>query len=496
MNPSRLAPFALTAFLLFPSSLGAQASKPGAFACLPKADRPGAEKLLAKCSPRYSLAVTLAREGLVPVLEQARELLDQYASGRLDGIIQAREADGLGQNGPGGATIREAIRVLETTCAAAESGLKAIGPPAEGKALAALLRRKAAKNDIAALAAAERAVLACFPAASRPALAELGSRFKAGGASAYIAYISALCESWLIDHEPFERILRAEASSLNDAATIGNSLRGLISLLKAQRAFLRRPWHFAYPPSIFGTEEDQSRGQSVDAFLSLAEARSAGYPAFAFALDEGLGDWLSSCSAFLPLLPDAALRTLSSRAGKDYAAYDIPEERMALGGSDAADIQKALSRILLFESALASGTEEEAAESAYQAAHDPLACHILASSPRYARQAQTLLSYWKTRYAALAASAFPEKEVEAFAVLENGSMSAALLVRAGRNDGGSLLATREDIGERIKTSKAELDALGFLARPIQILSLRPLRVLPENLSAAFAWRSLLFGGAE
>jgi hypothetical protein len=376
-----------------------------------------------------------------------------------------------------------------------------LAAPAEAVALGKLLRGKALKTDLGAMEKTERAVEALLPKRYAESLKELGTRFKAGGAAAYLAYLSCLCESWLIDPEPFARLERTEAKSLNDSASVRKTLKGIRDALSLQKSFLSHTGYLCYPPSFFLREgerkpdDDKAATECFDLFLSMDGEDSGDWSQAAVFMDQRIRSRLLDYVNFFALLPDSAFKRLAFRLGRPNA-YPFKAPGSLGAEEDTENVEPALALIAEFESSLDSGKDEKKAESALALIKDRGACVILDSIPRYSERRKKLLGYWEGRISALATAAFPGKEKRVYSCLDHGSFNAVLVLK--ESDGGWSLPLGElDIVKKLKAdsiSKQDRLALARLEDAGRVISLSPLRVLADDQAAAFSWRFRLFGG--
>lgn len=475
-------------------TLGAQAGQSGSFPCLPKADRDRADKLLVAARASADSRARGLRAKLAPLASDADALRRMVDEERYRGLLRSANPDG--GNGAANAEYVQSLRKAESAFVSRYSATAlALAPPEEATALARLLRTKAVKADLAALEKTEAALEASLPRQSARELKDLGAKFKSGGQAAYLAYLACLCESWLIDPEPFARLESAQAKSLNDSQAARRALGGIVACLSLQEKFLARPLYYSYPPLFFSNERNEDDKDAAAAFEAFLELEKGGFAeldgAWAFS-DDRLRSGFLDFARFFRLLPDSAFRRLAGRFNHEGASADAPEDQ-ALDSPGGPETAAALGMIEDFEAAL-GGAKPEAP--ALALARDPTACAILDGSERYADRKKDLLEFWEGRVLKIAAAAYPGRQARAFSCLDGGAFNAVLETREGGGE-WSLPIGETEILRKLKAdslSEADRFALGRLAGCDRIVSLSPLSVLPEADAAAFSWRFRLFGG--
>lgn len=482
------------ALALLAGTLGAQAAQSASFACLPKAEREKAEKLLIAARASGEKTARSFRAELDPLVSDAQALRRMVDERRYRGLPSAAGEKGEGRD----ADFLPRLKKAESAFLAkySQAALTA-APPAEAIALAKLLRSKALKTDPAAIEKAERAIEASFPRQSADLLKELGAKFKAGGAAAYLAYVACLCESWLLDPEPFARLEGAEAKSLNDSQGVRHVLRQIGASLSAQKKYLARPLYYAYPPIFFSdqrNEADKDAAASFEAFLDLQRSEFGDQAGTRIFIDERLRVAMLDYLDFFALLPDAAFRRLAHRFGRDAASplADSARPPEASGSQDAA---AALGTIEDFESALGSGKPETAALALMQ---DATACAILNGIQRYAEQKKDFLDFSEVRILKIAAQAYPGRQARVSSCLDDAAFNAVLELKEANGEWSLPVGELEILRKLKPDSISQVDRL-ILARLLpcaRIIAVSPLEVLAAGDEAAFSWRFRLFGGSR
>ncbi len=346
------------------------------FMFIPKADRPGALKLLSQAQARQKAAEL--------VLYSEIERLTKDAEATAQSITRFRLANLALRSGLGNAKPLSEPKLTEPQKPQAELQ-KLIDecrkPPAQALELAALIKRHGSTAKLSDLEKAHSALIAYLPYRSQPlldALARIAPVFKKGGAKSYSLYISALCRSYLVDGEPLAALAKGEGLSLNDAHEARKLLVEISRQLGLRAALINDPLACIHPPLLFSGLE-KKRIEDLDSFLSLYYSPASETNSLEF-MEDSLGGPIETLMRSLEILPHSILKPL---VGSGY------QERFSLRSAGnfpalkTTSLPEAVETLLVLEAALRTGRSQDIGTALTQVARSELALGLLSSSARY-----------------------------------------------------------------------------------------------------------------